>query len=125
MQHVVMVVPVDADNDEAEDVTDEHRAQRCDRVEILAVRHFHLEHHDGDDDGDDAVAECFQPAFAHAALVSHATRWFLGFLGFLRFATNSSNPSHLSRATQSICMAPFSMTLKISSPANRPRAVSK
>jgi hypothetical protein len=29
------------------------------------VRNLQLQHHDGDDDGDDAVAEGFQSTFAH------------------------------------------------------------
>jgi hypothetical protein len=29
------------------------------------VRDFEFQHHDGDDDGDDAVAEGFQSSFAH------------------------------------------------------------
>jgi hypothetical protein len=34
------------------------------------MRDFEFQHHDGDDDGDDAVAEGFQPVFAHAGLLS-------------------------------------------------------
>ncbi|HXK18125.1 MAG TPA: hypothetical protein VNG33_10005 [Polyangiaceae bacterium] len=30
------------------------------------MRHLHLQHHDRDQDGDDAVAERFEPGFAHA-----------------------------------------------------------
>src|SRR5262249_27885041 len=33
----------------------------------VAVRNLHLQHHDRDDDGDDTVAEGFQPVLAHAA----------------------------------------------------------
>jgi hypothetical protein len=29
------------------------------------MRDFEFQHHDGDEDGDDAVAEGFKPAFAH------------------------------------------------------------
>jgi hypothetical protein len=32
--------------------------------EFGAVRDFEFQHHDGDEDGDEAVAECFQAAFA-------------------------------------------------------------
>jgi hypothetical protein len=50
MEHVVMVVSVDAEVDEAEHVAQEHRPQRPQGGEIGAVRHLHLQHHDGDDD---------------------------------------------------------------------------
>ena len=57
MQHVVVVVPVDAQVDEAQHVAQEHRQQRAQVGEIVAVRHLQLQHHDGDDDGEHAVAE--------------------------------------------------------------------
>jgi hypothetical protein len=60
LQHVVVVVPVDADVDEAQHVTEEHRPQRRQRRDAGAVRHFQLQHHDGDQDGDRAVAESFE-----------------------------------------------------------------
>src|SRR5664279_4018716 len=51
MHHVVMVVPVDADVDEAEHVAQEDGQQRRDVREPGAVRHLQLEDHDRDDDG--------------------------------------------------------------------------
>ena len=67
MEHVVMVVPVNAHEDEAEDICQEHRQHRRERRRIDAVRHLHLEHHDGDDDGDHAVGERLEAAFGHDA----------------------------------------------------------
>ena len=40
VQHVVVVVPVDADVDEAEHVAQEHRQQRSQRGGVAAVRHL-------------------------------------------------------------------------------------
>ena len=54
--------------DEAEDVTEKYRPEWRDRFEAGAVRHPHLENHDGDDDRDDAVAEGFETAFGHASV---------------------------------------------------------
>ena len=65
MEQVVMVVPVDADVDEAQHVAQEHREQRLQRGQIGAVRHLQFQHHDGDDDGEHAVAEGFQPVLFH------------------------------------------------------------
>ena len=65
VQHVVMVVPVDADEDEAHQVGQKHGHQRLQRVPPGSVRHFQLEDHDRDDDRDHAVAECFKARFAH------------------------------------------------------------
>jgi hypothetical protein len=61
MQQMMMVVPVDPDVDEAQDIAQENRDQGYERAQGLAVRDFELQHHDGDDDGDDAVAEGFNP----------------------------------------------------------------
>ena len=36
------------------------------------MRHFQFQHHDGDDDGDDAVAEGFEPVLFHAAILTGA-----------------------------------------------------
>jgi hypothetical protein len=70
VEHVVVVVPVDSDVDEAEDVAEKDRHQRNERLRVGALRNFHLQHHDGDDDGDHSVAECFQASFVHAAPVT-------------------------------------------------------
>src|ERR1700752_3853703 len=77
MQQVMVVVPVDADVSEAEHVTQEHRQERPNRVQRVAVRRPEFQHHDRDDDGDDAIAERLETAFGHAPIVtgrSHSRR---------------------------------------------------
>ena len=69
LEHVVMVVPVDAEEDEAQDVGQKHRQQWTERLAVGAVRHLQLQHHDRDQYGEYAVAERFEPAFAHAPIV--------------------------------------------------------
>jgi hypothetical protein len=65
VQHVVVIAPVDADEDEAHQVGGDHRGEGTQRLQRGSVRHLQFEDHDGDDDGDDAVAECFQARFSH------------------------------------------------------------
>src|SRR6266850_5777557 len=65
MEHMVMIVPVDTDVYKAEDIAQKHGSDRRERSETGAVRNFHLKHHDGDDDRDDAIAERLEPVLAH------------------------------------------------------------
>jgi hypothetical protein len=67
VEHVMMIVPVDADEDEAQDVAEEDRQQRPQFVQAVAMRHPELQHHDRDDDRDHTIAERFQPSLAHPA----------------------------------------------------------
>lgn len=71
VQHMVMVVPVNAEINEAQYISKENRQQRTQRLEIRPVRHFHFQHHYGDDDGEHPVAECFHAVGGHV--------FFLGF----------------------------------------------
>jgi hypothetical protein len=56
VHQVMMVVPVDAHVDEAQDVREERGTKRCERLQRVRMRRLQLEHHDGDDHSDDAVA---------------------------------------------------------------------
>ena len=67
LEEVVMVVPVDADVDETEDVAEEDGQERFQGGEVGGVRDFQFQHHDGDDDREDAVAEGFEPGGFHGA----------------------------------------------------------
>ncbi len=72
VDEVVMVDPVDAGEDEGEQVDDEGGEDGDEAGEAGFVRDFELEHHDGDDDGDDAVGEGFQARWG--GLVRHGGR---------------------------------------------------
>ena len=65
VQHVVVVVPVDAEEHEAQHVAQERPATSGRSAPGRAVRDLQLEHHDRDEDRDHAVAEGFEPSFAH------------------------------------------------------------
>jgi hypothetical protein len=78
VQHVVVVVPVDAEVDEAEHVRQEHRGQRAQRVPVRAVRDLQLEDQDRDQDGDDAVTERLETPLAHGLLLDDAGARFYG-----------------------------------------------
>jgi hypothetical protein len=67
VEEVMVIVPVNADVDEAEDITQKDGEKRLQFGEAVAVRDFQLQHHDGDDDREDAVAESFEPGGFHFA----------------------------------------------------------
>jgi hypothetical protein len=69
VQQEVMIVPVDAHVNKAEDIAEEYRQQRGQGLQGVAMRHLHFQNHDGDDDGQYAIAESFQPVFFHGILV--------------------------------------------------------
>ncbi len=67
VEQVMMVVPIDADVDETEDVAEEDGQERFQDGEVGRVRDFQSQHHDGDDDREDAIAEGFEPGGFHCA----------------------------------------------------------
>src|SRR5450631_589566 len=70
LEHVMVVAPVDADVDEAEQVGQELRGGAAKRLEGGLVRDLQLQNHDGDDDGEDAVAKRFEPTGSHLPSLS-------------------------------------------------------
>ena len=67
LKEMVMVVPVNADVDETQDVAEEDGQDRFQFGEVGPVRDFQFQHHDSDDDREDAVAEGFEPGGFHFA----------------------------------------------------------
>ena len=65
VEQMVVIVPVDPDVDEAEDVREEERENREECREIIAMRDTKLEHHDGDENGNHAVAEGLEAGGFH------------------------------------------------------------
>src|SRR4029450_5102554 len=66
MKHVVVVIPIDTQVDEAQHVAQEDGDHWHQSLEALAVGHLHLQHHDGDEDGDHAITDRFKPILSHA-----------------------------------------------------------
>src|ERR1051325_8668861 len=64
---VMVVVPVNADVEKAQEVTEKNRNEGLEIGPIRAVRYFKFQHHDGDDDGENAVAERFKAVLFHGA----------------------------------------------------------
>ena len=52
MQHVMVVVPVDGEVDEAEYIAQEHRPHLDERARFHGMRNLEFENHHGDQDGD-------------------------------------------------------------------------
>jgi hypothetical protein len=65
MEQVMMIDPHDRDHKETEQIAEELRGQAAQGGEGGIAGDFELQHHDGDDDGDHAVTESFEPIGAH------------------------------------------------------------
>src|SRR5436190_13804252 len=74
LEHVMMIIPIDAHINEAQDITQKHRQFFLQGGEFSRVRHFQFQYHDGDDDGEYTVAEGFKSVFFHvSSLVKGST----------------------------------------------------
>jgi hypothetical protein len=69
MHQVVVVIPIDADIDEAQNLAQENRDERLQNRKVSAMRRLHFQHHDRDDDGDHTIAESLKPTLSHSCLV--------------------------------------------------------
>jgi hypothetical protein len=65
VQHVMVVVPVDPQEHEAQHVAEEHGQERLQGSEVGTVRDLQLQHHDRDENRDHAIAEGLQARLAH------------------------------------------------------------
>ena len=57
LQQVMMIVPVDAHEHKAQRVTQKHWNYRDQRGRFRTFRHFQLQHHDRNDDGNHAITK--------------------------------------------------------------------
>ena len=71
----MVVVPINADVDEAQHVAEGHGQQGYQVRKLRPVRHLDLQHHDGEDDGQDAIAEGFESSLVHTVLVARRAEW--------------------------------------------------
>src|ERR1039458_918289 len=74
LQQVMMVVPVDAQVDEAQHVGQEHRQKWLQHGDFGTVRHSQLQDHDRNNDSEHAVAEGLEPVLFHLYLML-SSRW--------------------------------------------------
>jgi predicted metallo-beta-lactamase superfamily hydrolase len=61
----MMIVPIDAEVQEAENVTEQHWNQGRQRSDAVTVWHLHFQHHDSNNDGDHAIKERLHSVLAH------------------------------------------------------------
>jgi hypothetical protein len=91
---VVVIVPVDRQIDEAHDIRHKARGHAHEGRHIGTVRYPQLQHHDGDQDGDDAITERSKTIFSHRVVLAglsrgiqvppHITRSYTRFLSYGR-----------------------------------------
>src|SRR5258708_29927076 len=65
LQEVMMVVPVDADVNEAQDIAEENRKKWLQGRKTGSVRRLHFQHPDTDDDLEDPVTKSLHAALCH------------------------------------------------------------
>ena len=51
MHHVMMIVPINSNIDEAENVAYENRKKQFERIKIISMRNLQFQNHNGNDDG--------------------------------------------------------------------------
>ena len=66
VHQVVVVVPINADVNEAQDVAQENWPELEKRCQIFTMGNFEFQHHDGNDDRDHPIRKRFDPPLAHA-----------------------------------------------------------
>lgn len=62
----MVIDPIDAGEGEGKDVDEEDRKDGVEAGGAVLMRNFELEHHNGDDDGEDAIGEGFEAAGGEA-----------------------------------------------------------
>src|SRR4030081_3406657 len=65
LQEVMMVVPVDADVNEAQDVAEENRKKWLQGRKTGSLWRLHFQHHDGDDNGEYPVTKSLHATLGH------------------------------------------------------------
>src|SRR6185312_1041713 len=65
LKEVVVVAPVNPEIDETQHVAEKYRKPSQQTCRVTACRQSQFQHHDGDGNGDDAIAESCQPSRSH------------------------------------------------------------
>src|SRR5260221_12981617 len=88
LQEVMMVVPVDADVNEAQDIAEQNRKEWLQSRKTGSLWRLHFQNHDGNDDGEYPVTKSLHAALGHP---SYSFFWFEGCAGRrLEFAPRAS-----------------------------------
>src|SRR5438477_12907225 len=74
LEEVMVIVPVDAEINEAQHISQKDGQERPERGQIRAVRHAKLQHHDGDDDRQNTITECLKSVGLHGNTMTDPDR---------------------------------------------------
>src|SRR5258706_14531240 len=91
LEKMIVIAPIDADEDKTKHLTKEHRSDRDQGSPTGIVRNFEFEHHDGDDDRDHPITESFHAASAHSGSILCSQR------EYDKWANNEKSTSHVFR----------------------------
>src|SRR5258707_1813663 len=78
LQQVMMIAPIDAYKNKTQQVTEKHWGNGNQRLPTGDMRHLQLQNHDGDNNRNHAIAECFQSALGHGRVTSADKSFFIG-----------------------------------------------
>ena len=68
MYKMMVIDPVNTQVNKTKQVAEKNGYQWFYYIPVCTVRYFQFQYHNGDNDGNNAVAECFKPCFGHAAI---------------------------------------------------------
>ena len=67
---MMVVSPIYSDINETDQIAEQFGDQRFQYRPIVAMWYFNFENHNGDNDSQNAIAECFKSSFIHSSIIN-------------------------------------------------------